>query len=30
VEWASYLAKTRTKGYAPLNVREWGTSRLGN
>ena len=26
VEWASYLAKTRTKGYAPLNVREWGGS----
>ena len=28
VEWASYLAKTRTKGYAPLNVREWGASSL--
>lgn len=28
VEWASYLAKTRTKGYAPLNVREWGGSSL--
>ncbi|RXF78016.1 inovirus Gp2 family protein [Desulfovibrio sp. DS-1] len=28
VEWASYLAKTRTKGYAPLNVREWGASTL--
>jgi len=28
VEWASYLAKTRTKGYAPLNVREWGASAL--
>ena len=26
VEWASYLAKTRTKGYAPLNAREWGAS----
>ena len=29
VEWASYLAKTRTKGYAPLNVREWGASIYG-
>ncbi|WMW64694.1 inovirus-type Gp2 protein [Nitratidesulfovibrio liaohensis] len=28
VEWASYLAKTRTKGYAPLHVREWGASTL--
>jgi hypothetical protein len=28
VEWASYLAKTNTKGYAPLNVREWGASSL--
>ncbi|KAF5033987.1 hypothetical protein DSECCO2_600930 [anaerobic digester metagenome] len=28
VEWASYPAKTRTKGYAPLNVREWGSSTI--
>lgn len=28
VEWVSYLAKTRTKGCAPLNVREWGASSL--
>ena len=26
--WASYLAKTYTKGEAPLNVREFGSSRF--
>ncbi len=26
--WASYLAKTATKDYAPLGIREFGSSRI--
>ncbi|WP_081678610.1 YagK/YfjJ domain-containing protein [Desulfocurvibacter africanus] len=26
--WASYLAKTTTKDYAPLGIREFGSSRI--